>query len=301
VYDLFWFGDHLPPESASFSKYHRDAKKLVAADLRGYDVVIFLAGMSNDPMANFDPLSNFTENAAVPTYIAHICGEAEVPRLIHGGSSSVYGRRLRTDGPATEDSGVMGNSPYGLSKYMAEIGCESASQYGVEVINFRMGTVSGYSPRMRFDLLINRMVKDAIVSGTISIFDGSTQRPILDMRDLVVAYELAAMTSKLSGVFNLHSSNVDIRQVASVVQKAVSAHTGRSIKLIDMGIPDVRSYTCSSTKASAMFGFHPCHSDVDTALHVIGGWDKIPDPLDRKHYNIEVFKALRDVQPLPAE
>lgn len=299
VVDNFWFGDHLPEASSNFSKIGREASTLTANDLRGFEVVIFLAGLSNDPMANYDPYDNFVQNAALPAYIAHLCGEAEVKRFIHGGSSSVYGRIARGQA-AHEGTPVQGNTPYGLSKHMAEIGCGFAKQHGVEVVLFRMGTVCGYSPRMRFDLIINNMTKDAFTKGVIGVNDPESERPILDIRDLVVAYELACHTPNVSGIMNLISSNASIMEIAEAVRDK-AAEYGEDVDINIRGIKDIRSYRCNAYEAAGKLGFMPSYTDVaDTVDHVMRNWTKISNPLDPMHYNIETFKALKGERLLAA-
>lgn len=88
VVELFWFGNHLPKE---VGVVHKDIFDLTAEDLNGYEQVIFLAGLSNDPMAEFSPSKNFIFNAAAPAYLAYIAKRAGVKRYIYASSCSVYG------------------------------------------------------------------------------------------------------------------------------------------------------------------------------------------------------------------
>src|SRR5437899_5687886 len=88
VVDLFWFGNELPPETGALQK---DIFNLSVKDLEPYDQVIFLAGLSNDPMAEFSPSKNFIFNAAAPAYLAYTAKKAKVKRYVYASSCSVYG------------------------------------------------------------------------------------------------------------------------------------------------------------------------------------------------------------------
>src|SRR5205823_2330354 len=88
VVDLFWFGNHLPSNVGILNK---DIFDLTVNDLKAYDQVIFLAGLSNDPMAEYSPSKNFIFNAAAPAYLAYTAKNAKVRRYIYASSCSVYG------------------------------------------------------------------------------------------------------------------------------------------------------------------------------------------------------------------
>src|ERR1700741_742054 len=88
VVDLFWFGNHLPQRTGILNK---DIFKLSVEDLEPYEQVVFLAGLSNDPMAEYSPSKNFIFNAAAPAYLAYISKAAKVKRYIYACSCSVYG------------------------------------------------------------------------------------------------------------------------------------------------------------------------------------------------------------------
>jgi len=152
VVDLFWFGNYLPKEAKVIEK---DVFHLKESDLKDYDQVIFLAGLSNDPMAECAPAMNFIFNNAAPTYLAYIAKKAGVKRFIYASSCSIYGYRVNE--LCDEDSGTMKTCsfPYGISKFQGEQGCLQMVGDTFSVICLRKGTISGYSPRMRLDLIVN--------------------------------------------------------------------------------------------------------------------------------------------------
>src|SRR5712672_4375161 len=115
VVDLFWFGNRLPRQVGIINK---DIFQLSVEDLASYEQVIFLAGLSNDPMAEFSPSKNFIFNAAAPAYLAYISKKARVKRFVYAGSCSVYGY---TENELFDETRPVGYSyPYGISKLQGE-------------------------------------------------------------------------------------------------------------------------------------------------------------------------------------
>ena len=147
VVDLFWFGNHLPREVGILQK---DIFQLSVEDLEPYNQVIFLAGLSNDPMAEFSPSKNFIFNAAAPAYLAYTAKNAKVKRYIYASSCSVYG--YTENELYDETRPVSSTYPYGISKLQGEQAAMQLADDDFSVISLRKGTISRYSPRMRFDL-----------------------------------------------------------------------------------------------------------------------------------------------------
>src|SRR3954466_11409755 len=174
VVDLFWFGNHLPRQVGILNK---DIFQLTVEDLASYDQVIFLAGLSNDPMAEFSPSKNFIFNAAAPAYLGYTAKNAKVRRYIYASSCSVYG--YTENELFDEDRPVSSSYPYGISKLQGEQAVMQLIDTDFSVLALRKGTVSGYSPRMRFDLIINTMFKCAMKDGVIRVNNPATWRPIL--------------------------------------------------------------------------------------------------------------------------
>lgn len=297
VVEVFWFGSVLLKacyKAGNFGGSYTDARELSAHDLKGFDAVIFLAGLSNDPMAEFAPRLNFEFNAALPAYLAWAAATANVPHFIHAGSCSVYGRCKL----ATETETPRTGFPYGISKLLGERGVEQAEQTfsGFTALNFRMGTVCGGSPRMRFDLLVNAMVKDAYVKRQITVNDASAWRPVLDIRDAVDAYVEAVETPTMRGVVNLLSWNSDVMSVAERVQTLVERELGVKAEIAVRNQEDLRSYAASPRKAE-MMGLKAKHDIDSTILDVIARVRELEaagKALDAEEfYNIQVFRRLK--------
>jgi len=157
VADLMWFGNNLPNEVKILD---RDMFDLSEEELADYEQVIFLAGLSNDPMAEYSPRKNFIFNGASPAYLAYIAKRAGVKRFIHAGSCSVYGYTVNE--LYDEERPSVSGYPYGISKLQGERAAMQLADEKFSVIAFRQGTISGYSPRMRLDLVVNTMFKCAL-------------------------------------------------------------------------------------------------------------------------------------------
>src|SRR5580692_6476629 len=136
VVDLFWFGNHLPRQTGILNK---DIFQLTADDLELYDQVVFLAGLSNDPMAEYSPSKNFIFNAAAPAYLAYIAKKAGVRRYIYASSCSVYG--YTENELYDENRPAVCAYPYGISKLQGEQAALQLQDDRFSVISLRKETV----------------------------------------------------------------------------------------------------------------------------------------------------------------
>jgi nucleoside-diphosphate-sugar epimerase len=293
VVDLFWFGNNLPSDVNILEK---DIFHLQVSDLSGYDQVIFLGGLSNDPMADFSPAKNFIFNASAPAYLAYIAKKAKVKRYIYASSCSVYG--YTENQLFDEDSPVSSSYPYGISKLQGERAVMQMVDSDFSVIALRKGTVSGYSPRMRFDLLINTMFKCAMEDGVIYVNDPAIWRPFLSIEDASMAYTRAIEAGEtLSGIFNIASGNHTIGEVADLVKLTIEEDFGKKIALDIRHIRDMRNYKVSIERAETILSFHPHQSVKSIVRNLIANLDKCSDWDNPSYYNIRVFKELEKMYP----
>jgi nucleoside-diphosphate-sugar epimerase len=294
VIDQLWFGNHLP---ADVPVHKRDLFDLGEQDLRGFEQVVFLGGLSNDPMAEFSPAQNFVANGALPAYLAFTAKRAGVKRLIYASSCSVYG--YTEDQLYTEDDPVTCAYPYGISKLQGERAALQLQDHAFSVIALRQGTVCGWSPRMRFDLIVNTMVKSALSTGTIVVNNPSIWRPLLDIRDAVSAFTRAIQASyRLSGVFNVASGNFTVGEVADLVKEEMELLTGQRVKLDIRDVQDFRNYKVSCDRATVELGFRPQYSVKDMVADVVAHRSEYGDFERDQFYNIRVFKQLVSAAPV---
>lgn len=290
VLDLLWFDNHLPKEANIIQK---DIFNLEQKDVEGYEQVIFLAGLSNDPMAEYSPKDNFIQNAAAPAYLGYLAKQAGARRYIYAGSCSVYGYTVNE--LYDENSPAESDYPYGISKLQGEYSAMQMQDENFSVICFRQGTVSGYSPRMRLDLVVNTMFKAALENKTIKVNNPSIWRPVLSIQDAANAYIRAIESSnEVSGIFNIASGNYTVGEIADLVKYALEEELGEKIKLDIHHQEDYRNYKVSYEKAVKMLSYKPLH-DVPGIIHdLIKNLDKFKDFSNENFYNIKVFKALKE-------
>ena len=289
VIDLLWFGNHLPDDAKILNK---DIFELDEDELRQYDQVMFLAGLSNDPMAEFSPAKNFIYNAASPSYLAYVAKRAGVKKFIYASSCSVYGYTVNE--LYDETAPAVSSYPYGISKLQGEEGVLGMADNNFSVICFRKGTVSGYSPRMRLDLIVNTMFKTAVQNGEIVVNNPSIWRPILSIDDAVSGYIRAVESSdSITGVFNLSSGNYTVGEVADLVKESVEKKLGKCVKLNIKNIKDFRNYKVTHEKAMTTLSFKPKHDVTAILDNLIAHMSKFSDFDNPNYYNIQVFKNLK--------
>ncbi len=290
VIDLLWFGNSLPDNVKVINKDLFECKK---ENLINYDQVIFLAGLSNDPMAEFNPPKNFIYNAALPSFLAYLSKKANVKRFIYASSCSVYGYTV--DKLYDEDSPTISSYPYGISKLQGERGVLQLEDEDFSVIALRKGTICGYSPRMRFDLIVNTMFKSAVVNNKIYISNPSIWRPILDIRDAANAYIRSIQVDySISGVSNICSDNFTVGYVGEVVKSEVEKGLKKNVKMEIDNVKDFRNYKVKWDKARTYLGYHEQYTLKDIINSLIEHQEEFGDFENTKFYNIKVFKQLVD-------
>ncbi len=288
VIDLLWFGNHLPQEVRVIKK---DLFDITNTDMVGYEQFIFLAGLSNDPMAEYSPAKNFIYNGALPSYLAYEAKKAGIKRFIYASSCSVYGYTV--DEPYDEDAPVTCGYPYGISKLQGERGVMQLQDEHFSVIGLRQGTVCGYSPRMRFDLIINTMFKASMVDNKLTVNNPSIWRPIFDIRDAVNAYSLAITSDySISGIFNVASGNYTVGQVAECVKSEMQKLTNKDIEIETNNVQDLRNYKVNIDRAKNILNYTPIYSIEDTIKDIFNHKNEYGDFSDESFYNIKTFKKI---------
>jgi nucleoside-diphosphate-sugar epimerase len=289
VVDELWFGNHLPTGTTIIQ---RELFDLAVDDLRPYDQVIFLAGLSNDPMAEFSPAQNFVMNGALPSYLAFNAKAAGVKRFVYAASCSVYGYTV--DDVYDEDGPVTCGYPYGISKLQGEHGVLQLQDNSFSTIALRQGTIGGYSPRMRFDLIVNTMFRCAMQDGRIRVDNPTIWRPLLDIRDTSAAFLSAVEADPaVNGVFNLTCGNFTVGEVADLVKREVSTLSGKKIEIDYNNVEDFRNYKVSAEKAKSVLGFQAKYGVAETVQELYRHLQEYGDFSNDNYYNIRVFKAMQ--------
>ena len=288
VYDHFWFGDQITDK---VTKIKGDIKDLKPENLEGYDAVLFLGGLSNDPMAMYRPDLNFIENSAIPTYLAFIAKQAGIKRFICASSCSVYGHtKNRT---LTECSKVKPSYAYGISKLQCERGINILEDNTFKPILFRKGTVGGWSQRMRYDLVINTMLMTAFTKGKINVNSPKLWRPLIDIRDVIEGYKLAIESDEnISGVFNLSGGNYTIGSLGKIISESLLI-AGYDIEVNYLDIKDIRNYKVSTSNIEDVLGFKSKYTPKDSVNEILSNINLSNyDFTKKEYYNINTFKEV---------
>ncbi len=203
---------------------YKDARDLSEKDLNGFDIVVYLAGISNDPFKNFDPKKVYDPVRQHTIRTAKLCKKLGI-KFIFSSSCSVYGKG--TDDLMSEESKVFPQTPYSLNKLQIEQDLIKLSDKGFVPIVFRFATVFGLSPRMRFDLVVNMFTAMAFTTKKIILnSDGKAWRPLVHIEDVCKAIKFG-IDHKTSGnkpiILNVGSSslNYQIIDLAKMVQKII--------------------------------------------------------------------------------
>jgi len=288
----------------------RDRIESVVADVRdipdsaldGVDGVINLSGLSNDPTAEFDPEANWQMNAVATETLGQMCVKRGIERYVFASSCSLYDGL--PPGMHDETAPIEPRAAYATSKRYGEEALLKLAGEGLAPVLLRNGTVYGHSPRMRFDLVVNTFVKDALLTGKLLLHGGGWMwRPLVDVRDvsdaMIAAYEAPA--EKVRGeIFNVLHSNYQIRELAMIVAGSVQLVTGRTIELEEVPAPKLtRDYECTNAKLSIALGFIPRYSVLEAVtdlLDKIGGASpaELTDP---RGYNIRWLELMNELKP----
>lgn len=281
VMDTFWFGNHLPPDTRIINKNALDITK---EDYAGIDAVIFLAALSNDPMSEMLPKECFVYNTAMPLHCAMLAKASGVKKFIFASSCSVYGYSPNEE--QTPESPISCNYPYGLSKRAAESGLLALQDDFFNVVILRKGTISGYSPRMRYDLLINTMYKNATMTGVLKVNNPNLWRPMLAMKDAVAAYGYA-LKEDIFGIYNVVSFNSTIGQIARDAQSMWRNWDRGELSYEVSFVGDMRNYRAKNTLPLLDYNsVYDILVDIDSFKPL-----SFDDPL---YYNAKICAQLKD-------
>jgi nucleoside-diphosphate-sugar epimerase len=259
-------------------------------DLVGFDAVVNLAAISNDPVGHLSPQATYSINAHGAVHLGRVAKTASVSRYVFSSSCSLYGSA--GDAAVTEEADFNPVTPYGVSKVMAEAGLAKLADHSFSPTYLRNATAYGSSPRLRADIVVNNLTGVAFTRGAVRLqSDGSPWRPLVHAEDIAAAV-LAALEAPLELVhdqaFNVGRDEdvVQIRDIATQVADTL----GAPVTFAENAGPDKRNYRVDFTKIrKALPGFTPIWT-------VSAGIEQLVDDMRRYGLTAADFEGPRFVR-----
>ena len=239
-FDTYWFGDYLQV-SNSLTKLKGDIRDLKDLSLKGFDTIIHLANVANDPAVELNPTMSWEINVLAGHQLIEKAIKENVRHFIFASSGSVYG--IKQEEEVTEDLPLVPISTYNKTKMIAERVFISYSNK-IKFHSIRPATVCGLSPRMRLDVAVNLLTFQALTKGKITVLGGTQVRPNIHIDDICDVYlHLISNYQNIdSGFYNAGFENISILDIAKKIQSKVNC----KIEVKDSNDP--RSYRQDSSK-----------------------------------------------------
>jgi len=250
----------LGPAPAAIPEMIADVRDVQSSDLEGFDAVIHLAGISNDPLGDLNPECTFEINHRASVQIARMAKEAGVSRFLYASSCSLYGA-AGEDELLDESAPFRPVTPYAESKILVERDVAALADDQFSPTFLRCATAYGASPRLRADLVVNNLTGYAVLTNRVLLkSDGTPWRPLTHILDISEAYRavLAAPRQIIHNqAFNVgrSSENYRVRDVAEIVGKCVQ---GSTVEFAPGAGPDKRCYRVDFRKIEhTLPGYRP--------------------------------------------
>jgi nucleoside-diphosphate-sugar epimerase len=233
-----------------------DLRDVTAAQLMGFDAVIHLAALSNDPLGALAPEITYDINYHASVRLARLAKAAGVRRFLYASTCSVYGGA--GDELVTENAPLRPLTPYAESKVRVEDDVAAIADDSFSPVFLRNATAFGFSPRLRADIVLNNLVGHAVLTGDVRVLsDGTPWRPLVHARDIANAFLLAleAPTNKVHcAAYNVGTESNNLT-VAEIAQSVVEVVSGAKLMITGETGPDSRSYRVDFSAFRDALGF----------------------------------------------
>ena len=257
VLDTMWFNNYLDNHS-NLSIENFDIRNIEKYDLNGFDAVIHLSSVANDPCSDLNPKLTWEISALSTLLLAERAYKSNIKHFIYASSGSVYG--IKDELQVTEDLSLNPISEYNKTKMVAEKILESySSKFLVQIV--RPATVCGVSKRMRFDVSVNALTISALENNLIDVDGGGQVRPNIHIDDITDLYLFLLERKDIEGIYNAGFENLSILEIAEKVKKVTNAEIKVNKTL------DPRNYRMNSDKLLST-GFIPKKNVNDAILEI---------------------------------
>ncbi len=294
----------LVPDKVRVPAMRKDIRDLTAADLEGFDAVIHLAALSNDPIGNLDAGWTREINYEGTARLAQSAKAAGVERFLFSSSCIMYG--MSEANVVDENAPLDPRTEYARSKVRAEEAVRKLAGGGFSPTFLRNGTIYGLSPRMRFDTVLNDLVGTAIATGEVVVHsDGKPWRPVVHVEDVARAF-LTILAAPVETVhnqaFNIGANHLNhqIRELAEIVARAVA---GCKLEMRPQSGADQRTYKADFSKFARTFPAFEFHWTAETGAQELArqfrslGLSRA-DLVDKRYTRLQWLRYLLDSEKL---
>jgi nucleoside-diphosphate-sugar epimerase len=288
LYDGCDFGS--PPEDTS-GQLTLDIRDVQDGHLTGFDAVVCLAALSNDPLGHLNRAATFSVNLDGTLCLARAAKKAGIARFLFASSCSLYGAAGSRD--VIEEADLFPVTPYGETKVLAERELSLLSDDSFSPTYLRNATAYGVSPRLRLDIVVNNLTAVAVTTGEVRLeSDGSPWRPLVHVEDICRSF-LAVLEAPRELVhdepFNVGRAedNVQVRDIAEMVREAVP---GSRLSFAQGAGPDLRNYRVDFSK------LHDTFPDLRLRWNVEAGVDELVRAFIEHDFGYDDFTSSRFVR-----